>query len=137
MIALFIVSLGLDRSTTSSGFNKKSPWRLVTIDKISSEWDGERKRQPTEVLSCLNLCRCSLRSCHLWEAVGQGSVDRIKVIVEAEAVENSSVIHRELKMRAKMGRFTPKCPERDEQAMERQYQSDEKFAKWHNVASPI
>ena len=47
---------------------------------------------------------------------------RIKVIVEAEAVENSSVIARELKMpvkRAKMGRFTRKCPERDEQAMER------------------
>ena len=48
--------------------------------------------------------------------------------MEAEAVENSSVIHRELKMRAKMGRFTPKCPERDEQAMERfSQQSDQIF----------
>ena len=39
-------------------------------------------------------------------------------LLEAEAVENSSVIHPELKMpakRAKMGHFTPKCPERDEQ----------------------
>ena len=53
---------------------------------------------------------------------------RIKVIVEAEAVKNSSVIHRELKMRSKMGRFTPKCPERDEQAMERfSQQSDQIF----------
>ena len=53
---------------------------------------------------------------------------RIKVIVEAEAVENSSVIHRELKMCAKMGRFTPKCPERDKQAMERfSQQSDQIF----------
>ena len=53
---------------------------------------------------------------------------RIKVIVEAEAVENSLVIHRELKMRAKMGRFTPKCPERDKQAMERfSQQSDQIF----------
>ena len=68
---------------------------------------------------------------------------KIKVIAEAEAVENSSEIARDyglresmarrwrrdqatilfgkLKMsakRAKMGRFTPKCPERDEQAME-------------------
>ena len=48
--------------------------------------------------------------------------------MEAEAVENSSVIHRELKMRAKMGRFTPKRPERDEQAMERfSRQSDQIF----------
>ena len=68
---------------------------------------------------------------------------RIKVIAEAEAVENSSEIARDyglsesmvrrwrrdqatilsgkLKMsarRAKMSRFTPKCPELDEQAME-------------------
>ena len=68
---------------------------------------------------------------------------RIKVIAEAKAVENSSKIARDygrsesmvrrwrrdqatilsgkLKMpakRAKMGRFTPKCPELDEQAME-------------------
>ena len=68
---------------------------------------------------------------------------RIKVIAEAEAVENSSEIARDyglsesmvrrwrrdqttilsgkLKMfakRVKMGRFTPKCPELDEQAME-------------------
>ena len=65
---------------------------------------------------------------------------RIKVIAEAEAVENSSEIAWDyglsesmvrrwrrdqatgkLKMsarRAKMGRFTPKCPELDEQAME-------------------
>ena len=45
---------------------------------------------------------------------------RIKVVAKAEAVENSSEIARELKMsakRAKMGRFTLKCPERDEQAM--------------------
>ena len=45
---------------------------------------------------------------------------RIKVVAKAEAVENSSEIVRELKMsakRAKMGRFTLKCPERDEQAM--------------------
>ena len=68
---------------------------------------------------------------------------RIKVIAEAEAVENSSEIARDyglnesmvrrwrrdsatifsgkLKIsakRAKIGRFTPKCPELDEQAME-------------------
>ena len=68
---------------------------------------------------------------------------KIKVSAEAEAVENSSEITRDyglsesmvrrwrrdqttilsgkLKMfakRAKMGRFTPKCPELDEQAME-------------------
>ena len=68
---------------------------------------------------------------------------RIKVITEAEAVENSSEITRDyglsesmvqrwrrdsatilsgkLKIsakRAKIGRFTPKCPELDEQAME-------------------
>ena len=45
---------------------------------------------------------------------------RIKVVAKAEAVENSSEIARELKMSAKlakMGRFTLKCPERDEQAM--------------------
>ena len=44
----------------------------------------------------------------------------IKVVAKAEAVENSSEIARELKMsgkRAKMGRFTLKCPERDGQAM--------------------
>ena len=55
---------------------------------------------------------------------------RIKVITEAEAVENSSVIARELKMpakRAKMGRFTPKCPEQDEQAMERFSQQREQI----------
>ena len=70
-------------------------------------------------------------------------VFRIKVTAEAEAVENSSEIARDyglsesmvrrwrrdqatilsgkLKMsarRAKMSRFTPKCPELDEQAME-------------------
>ena len=49
---------------------------------------------------------------------------RIKVIAEAEAVENSSemaILSGKLKMsakRAKIGRFTPKCPELDEQAME-------------------
>ena len=68
---------------------------------------------------------------------------RIKVIAEAEAVENSSEIARDyglsksmvrrwrqdsatilsgkLKIsakHAKIGRFTPKCPELDEQAME-------------------
>ena len=68
---------------------------------------------------------------------------RIKVVAEAEAVENSSeiawdyglsesmvrrwrrdqatILSDKLKMsarRAKMGRFTPKCPELDEQAME-------------------
>ena len=42
---------------------------------------------------------------------------RIKVVAKAEAVENSSEIARELKVSAKMGRFTLKCPERDEQAM--------------------
>ena len=70
-------------------------------------------------------------------------VFRIKVTAEAEAVENSSEIARDyglsesmvrrwrrdsatilsgkLKIsakRAKIGRFTPKCPELDEQAME-------------------
>ena len=47
---------------------------------------------------------------------------RIKVVARAEAVENSLEITRELKMsakRAKMGRFTLKCPERDGQAMGR------------------
>ena len=68
---------------------------------------------------------------------------RIKVVVEAEAIENSSeiawdyglnesmvrrwrrdqatILSGKLKMsarRAKMSRFTPKCPELDEQAME-------------------
>ena len=68
---------------------------------------------------------------------------RIKVIAEAEAVENSSEIARDyglsesmvrrwrrdsatilsgklkiLAKRAKIGCFTPKCPELDEQAME-------------------
>lgn len=75
MIALFIASVGLDRSTLQ-GPIKSHHGCLVTIDKILSEWDGERKRQPTEVLSCLNLRRGLLLSCHLWEAVGQGSVDR-------------------------------------------------------------
>ena len=66
---------------------------------------------------------------------------RIKVVAEAEAVENSSeiawdyglnmvrrwrrdqatILSGKLKMSArcaKMSRFTPKCPEQDEQAME-------------------
>ena len=111
---------------------------------VNTTW---RLQKHNNTLSYCDLKNVSIeylfRHCYFSHHAKSTPLFRIKVIAEAEAVENSSEIARDygpsesmarrwrrdqatilsgkLKMsakRAKMGRFAPKCSELDEQAME-------------------